>query len=237
MASVNVTPIVALDVNSLGAALSLVERLGDAARFYKVGSELFTHAGPEVVRALRARDCDVFLDLKFHDIPHTVASAVTAVVDMGVALTTVHAAGGTAMLKAAVEAAKGTCGILAVSVLTSLDADAVKTAWGRGDTLDVEIEVLRLAQLAAQARVSGLVCSGREARRIRQEFGDVLTLVVPGIRFADGQLHDQARVVTPADAARAGADYLVIGRAVTGASDPVAAMRRLKSELDSALNE
>lgn len=237
MAGVNVTPIVALDVNSLGAALSLVERLGDAASYYKVGSELFTHAGPEAVRTLRGRGCEVFLDLKFHDIPNTVASAVAAAVDMGAAMTTVHASGGTAMLQAAVEAAKGTCRVLAVSVLTSLGAEAVKVAWGRDDTVDVEGEVVRLARMAADVGVGGLVCSGREAARVRREVGPGLKLVVPGIRFADGSAHDQARVMTPAAAAKAGADYLVIGRAVTGAADPIAAMRRLKSELDSALNE
>ncbi len=236
MAGVSVTPIVALDVSSLGAALSLVERLGDSARFYKVGSELFTRAGPDIVAQLRGRQRDVFLDLKFHDIPNTVANAVSAAADMGVALTTVHAAGGAAMLRAAAEAASPACLVLAVSVLTSLDAAAVAVVWGRRD-LDVEQEVLRLARTAADAGIRGLVCSGSEAVRVRSELGGAMKLVVPGIRFADGSTQDQARVVTPAAAARAGADYVVIGRAVTAAEDPVAAMLRIKTELQSALNE
>ena len=236
MAGVSVTPIVALDVSSLGAALSLVERLGDAARFYKVGSELFTRTGPEVVAQLRARDCDVFLDLKFHDIPNTVARAVSAAADMGARLTTVHASGGAAMLRAAAEAASPNCLVVAVSVLTSLDAADVAGVWGRVG-LDLEHEVLRLARSAVDAGIRGLVCSGNEAARVRAELGDAMRLVVPGIRFADGGAQDQSRVVTPAAAARAGADYVVIGRSVTAAQDPVAAMLRVNAELQSALNE
>lgn len=233
----SVTPIVALDVKSLGAALSLVERLDKSASFYKVGGELFTRAGPEIVSALRARHCQVFLDLKLHDIPNTVASAVAAAADMGVAMTTVHASGGIAMMRAAVEAATPECRIVAVSVLTSLDATALAASWGRASGVDLETEVLRLARLALDAGVGGLVCSGHEAAAIRKELGDQLTLVVPGIRFAEGASHDQARVVTPAEAVRAGADYVVIGRAVTGATDPAEAMSRLSAELRSALNE
>lgn len=233
----NVTPIVALDVKSLGAALSLVERLDQAARYYKVGSELFTRAGPEIVSAIRARQCDVFLDLKFHDIPNTVASAVAAAADMGVAMTTVHASGGMAMLRAAVEAASPECRVVAVSVLTSLDATAVAASWGRSSKVDVQDEVLRLARLAVDAGVGGFVCSGHEAAAVRKELGRQLLLVVPGIRFSEGASHDQARVVTPADAVRAGADYVVVGRAVTAAADPVEAMKRLSAELNSALKE
>lgn len=227
----SVTPIIALDVKSLGEALSLVERLDRSARFYKVGSELFTRAGPDIVSAIRARHCDVFLDLKFHDIPNTVASAVAAAADMGVAMTTVHASGGMAMLRAAVEAATPECRIFAVSVLTSLDATAVAASWGRMTKVDVQEEVLRLARLAVDAGVGGFVCSGQEAAAVRQELGKQLALVVPGIRFSEGASHDQARVVCPADAARAGADYVVVGRAVTAAADPVEAMKRLCAEL------
>jgi orotidine-5'-phosphate decarboxylase len=237
VAGVNVTPIVALDVKSLGAALSLVERLDQAARYYKVGSELFTRAGPEIVSAIRARQCDVFLDLKFHDIPNTVASAVAAAADMGVAMTTVHASGGMAMLRAAVEAASPECRVVAVSVLTSLDATAVAASWGRSSKVDVQEEVLRLARLAVDAGVGGFVCSGHEAAAVRTELRSQLLLVVPGIRFSEGASHDQARVVTPADAVRAGADYVVVGRAVTAAADPVEAMKRLSAELNSALKE
>ncbi len=237
MARVSVTAIVALDVNSVGAALSLVERLGPAARFYKVGSELFTTAGPKVVSALRARGCDVFLDLKFHDIPTTVSGAVQAAADLGVAMTTVHATGGALMLEAAVKAAGSSCLVLAVSVLTSLDARTVASVWGRDSGTDVLDEVVRLARLATGAGVRGLVCSGREAARVRNDFGRRFSLVIPGIRFAQEGSQDQARVVTPGEAARAGADYVVVGRAVTAAVDPVAAMARLNSELNSGLNE
>jgi orotidine-5'-phosphate decarboxylase len=236
MAGVTVTPIVALDVNSLGAALALLERLGPAARFYKVGSELFTATGPEIVSALRARGCDVFLDLKFHDIPTTVARAVDAAVALGVAMTTVHASGGPAMLEAAAQAAGPNCLVLAVSVLTSLDGAAVSSVWGREKEVSVEDEVVRLARLAAEAGVGGLVCSGREAARVRQELGTRVSLVVPGIRFADDAADDQARVVTPGVAVQAGADFVVVGRPVTAAADPAAAMARLNAELKSALN-
>jgi orotidine-5'-phosphate decarboxylase len=161
-----------------------------------------------------------------------VASAVAAAADMGVAMTTVHASGGMAMLRAAVEAATPECRIVAVSVLTSLDATAVAASWGRSTKVDVEEEVLRLARLAVDAGVGGFVCSGQEAAAVRKELGKQLAIVVPGIRFSEGASHDQARVVTPADAARAGADYVVVGRAVTAAVDPVEAMKRLNAELN-----
>lgn len=233
----SVTPIVALDFKSLGEAISLVERLGSSARFYKVGSELFTVVGPKIVASLRARDCEVFLDLKFHDIPNTVAAAVREAADLGAAMTTVHATGGEAMLRAAAEAAGDRCRVLAVTVLTSLDAAGVAGAWGRTDPLDVESEVVRLARSAAKAGVGGFVCSGKESVRIRKDLGKGVVIVVPGIRFSDGAAHDQARVVTPAAAAQAGADYVVVGRAVSAASDPAAAMARLNSELTLALKE
>ena len=245
MVGVSVTPIIALDVNSLGAALTLVERLGASARFYKVGSELFTAVGPKIVASLRARGLDVFLDLKFHDIPSTVAGAVRAATDLGVALTTVHASGGEAMLRAAVEAAGDRCRVVAVTVLTSLDGATVVDVFGRsgerneerGKGVKIEAEVARLATYAHRAGIEGFVCSGKEAARLRASLGPSCTLVVPGIRFSDGPAHDQARTVTPTMAAQAGADYIVVGRAVTAATDPIAAMTRLSSELQLALKE
>ena len=248
MVGVSVTPIIALDVNSLGAALTLVERLGASARFYKVGSELFTAVGPKIVASLRARGLDVFLDLKFHDIPSTVAGAVRAATELGVALTTVHASGGEAMLRAAVEAAGDRCRVLAVTVLTSLDSATVADVLGRsgergtrseerGKGVKIEAEVARLATYAHRAGIEGFVCSGKEAARLRASLGPSCTLVVPGIRFSDGPAHDQARTVTPTMAAQAGADYIVVGRAVTAATDPIAAMTRLSSELQLALKE
>ena len=224
------TPIVALDVPVAADALALVRRLGDGCRFYKIGSELFTREGPSIVRELRAEGCDVFLDLKFHDIPNTVREAARAAASLGVRLLTVHASGGSEMLRAAVEGAGPGCGVLGVTVLTSLDSAALGSAWGREEVL-VDHEVLRLAGLAAAAGAHGIVCSGREAAQVHAAFGAELALLVPGIRLAGGEAHDQARTSTPAAAAAAGARYLILGRAVTGASDPVGAMRRVNEEL------
>jgi orotidine-5'-phosphate decarboxylase len=237
MANLTVTPIVALDVGSSTEALALVERLGGACRYYKVGSELFTAAGPEFVGVLRGRGCEVFLDLKFHDIPNTVAGAVRSAAAAGASLVTVHASGGPAMLRAAAVAAESTpsCRVLGVTVLTSLDVAALGEAWGRESAVSVEAEVLRLAGFCADAGLHGIVCSGQEARPVRERFDDRLALLVPGIRFADGATHDQSRVVTPVAAAAAGARYLVLGRAVTGAADPAAAMARVHTELGGAV--
>jgi orotidine-5'-phosphate decarboxylase len=217
-------PIIALDVPTAQDALDLVDYFGSQCRFYKVGNELFTVAGPAIVREIRARDCDVFLDLKFHDIPNTVAGGVRNAAALGARLVTVHAAGGAAMLDAAVEAAGDWCGVLAVTVLTSLDASAVASAWGRTDQLDVEIEVMRLAQLAAGVGAHGIVCSGREASRVRAQFGDGLAVLVPGVRATSVATDDQSRVVTPSEVAAAGARYAVIGRMVTAAADRHASM-------------
>lgn len=223
-------PIVALDVRTAADALALVARLGESCRFYKIGSELFTREGPAVVRTVRERGCDVFLDLKFHDIPNTVREAARAAGSLGVRLLTVHASGGAAMLRAAVEGAGPGCGVLGVTVLTSLDSAALGAAWGKDDVL-VDQEVLRLAGLAAAAGAHGIVCSGREAAAVHAAFGDQLALLIPGIRLAGGEAHDQARTATPAAAARAGARYLILGRAVTAAPDPVAAMAQVNEEL------
>jgi orotidine-5'-phosphate decarboxylase len=229
-------PIVALDVPSAADALALARSLGDRCRFYKVGSELFTAAGPVIVRELReGHGADVFLDLKFHDIPNTVAGAVRSAARLGARLLTVHASGGLPMLeaaqRAAVEEAGTTCGVLGVTALTSLDRDVLARAWGRTDRLEMEQEVLRLAGLAAEAGLHGIVCSGAELSAVRARFGDRLAPLVPGIRLAGGAAHDQSRVVTPGAAQAAGARYLVIGRAVTAADDPPAAMARVLAEL------
>lgn len=232
------TPIVALDVADLAAARRIVGVLGDACGFYKVGSELFTAAGPEAVRALRVEGKRVFLDLKFHDIPNTVRAACAGAARLGASLVTVHAAGGERMLRAAVAgAAEGgdagadaRCGVLAVTVLTSLSAAEVAEATGRPD-LGVSDEVSRLAGAARGAGVHGVVCSGHEAARLRAEHGAGLALLVPGIRLAGGASHDQSRVMTPRDAVAAGATYLVLGRAVTGAADPVRAMREVIEQI------
>lgn len=223
-------PIVALDFPDSQRALTLVQTLDEKCRFYKVGNELFTAAGPEVIQWLRDTGCDVFLDLKFHDIPNTVAGAVRRVAEMGVRLTTVHASGGSKMMSAAVEAAGSSCGVLAVTVLTSLDDRLLGEAWGK-DRVDVEDEVLRLAELARSAGVHGIVCSGQEAAAVHSRHGSALKLLVPGIRLPGDSPGDQARVMTPSEAAGAGASYLVIGRSVTTAPDPRVAMQAVLDSL------
>lgn len=225
-------PIVALDVPTTEPALSIVDALGNSCRFYKIGSELFTARGPQVVREVRGRGADVFLDLKFHDIPNTVAGAVRNAASLGVKLLTVHAAGGAAMLRAAVTAVnQEQCRVLAVTLLTSLDDAEVASVWGRASGLHIASEVERLAQLAHEAGVGGVVCSGREARSVKERFGSSLAVLVPGIRLSGGATHDQSRTSTPAEAAATGADYVVVGRAVTAAADPAKAMREISAEL------
>ncbi len=230
MARLTTTPIVALDYPSGAEALRLVSSLGERCRFYKIGSELFTAAGPEIVQRVREAGADVFLDLKLHDIPNTVRGAARVAADLGVRLLTVHAGGGLEMLRAAVEGGVGV-GILAVTVLTSFDDASLADATGRPG-ITARDEVVRLAGIAATAGVHGVVCAGSDAPAVRAQFGDRLTLLVPGIRMTGGAVHDQRRVVTPADAAAAGATYIVLGRAVSGAADPAAAMTAVVAELE-----
>jgi len=228
---VTAIPIVALDFPDPERAMTLVQTLDEKCRFYKVGSELFTASGADTVQWLRDTGCDVFLDLKFHDIPNTVAGAMRRVAEMGVRLATVHASGGSKMLDAAVEAAGSTCGVLAVTVLTSLDDAMLGEAWGR-ERVDVENEVLRLAELARSSGVHGIVCSGQEADAVRRRHGDALKLLVPGIRLPGDPAGDQARTMTPEGAVEAGANYIVLGRAVTAAPDPRAAMSAVTERLE-----
>lgn len=226
----DVTPIVALDVSNEKDALSLVDSLGSQCRFYKIGSELFAAEGPSIVKAVQRRGADVFLDLKFHDIPNTVRGAVRSAAALGARLVTVHAAGGRAMLEAAVDGGGTACNILAVTVLTSLDADSLGAAWGR-TIPNVQDEVLRLAGLAKDTGTHGVVCSGLEAAAVRSRYGSTLATLVPGVRLAGEAVQDQARVVTPRQAAEAGARYIVLGRAVTAAKSPRDAMSEVLSDL------
>ena len=226
-------PIVALDFPDAERAMTLVQTLDEKCRFYKVGNELFTASGADIVQWLRDTGCDVFLDLKFHDIPNTVAGAVRNVAAMGVRLTTVHASGGLKMMQAAVEAAGSECGVLAVTVLTSLDDAQLGEAWGR-DRVDVENEVLRLAELARSAGAHGIVCSGQEAEAVHSRHGSALKLLVPGIRLPEDAPGDQARVVTPESASAAGASYIVLGRAVTAGPDPRSVMARINQSMGTA---
>jgi orotidine-5'-phosphate decarboxylase len=230
LAVLRAVPIVALDFPDADTALDMVSRLGNSCRFYKVGSELFTAAGPAVVERIRDEGCDVFLDLKLHDIPNTVAGAMRRISSLGVRLATVHASGGRAMLEAAVEAAGPACGVLAVTVLTSLDEASLTEIAGTKD-YNVGDAVLRLAGLAASTGARGVVCSGSEARSVRTKFGEKLNILVPGIRLAGDSPSDQARVVTPDAAARAGANYVVLGRSVTAAADPRTAMETVTTQL------
>lgn len=225
-------PILALDVAGAEDALALAERV-PRADFVKVGLQLYTAAGPPIVRELRARGRRVFLDLKLHDIPNTVAGAVASAAALDAELLTVHAVGGEAMLRAATRAAaeeSDTLSLLAVTVLTSLSARELERAWDR-EAVDLESEVVRLARSARDSGIPGVVASVQEARAIRSRLGGGLRILTPGIRLAGDSAGDQARVATPAEAARQGADYLVLGRTVTAAADPVAAYDRVLDEL------
>ena len=225
-------PIVALDFPDAERALTLVQTLDERCRFYKVGSELFTASGADTIQWLRDTGCDVFLDLKFHDIPNTVAGAMRNVAAMGVRLATVHASGGLKMMQAAVDAAGPNCGVLAVTILTSLNDAQLGEAWGR-DRVDVENEVLRLAELARSAGCHGIVCSGQEADAVRSRHGNALKLLVPGIRLKGDSAGDQSRIVTPSEAVAAGATYIVVGRSVTGAPNPREAMAAVNREVQA----
>lgn len=225
--------IVALDAPSRSEALELVSLLGEDAESYKVGLELFSRAGPEVVRELAGRGKGIFLDLKLHDIPNTVAGAVRAAADLEVDMLTVHSTGGRAMLEAAVEASRDRVRLLGVTVLTSFAAADVEETWGRSLN-SVREEVIRLAGLARDAGLHGVVASPLEAEPLRRRFGPDFLLATPGIRLAGDEAHDQSRVTTPGDATRAGADVLVVGRTVTGASDPREALRRVRAEVADA---
>jgi orotidine-5'-phosphate decarboxylase len=225
------TPILALDVPDAAAAFALLERVGPDADFVKVGLQLFTAEGPSVVRALHERGCRVFLDLKLHDIPNTVAHAVRSAAGLGVELLTVHASGGAAMMRAARAAAgEGGPALLAVTVLTSLSAEETAEAWGR-DAVSAEAEVERLARLAHACGMDGVVASVHELAAIRGALPRDFRVLTPGIRLAGDDAGDQSRIATPAEAVRLGADYLVIGRSVTAAPDPAAAMRAVLTEL------
>jgi orotidine-5'-phosphate decarboxylase len=227
--------IIAVDVANGDKARALVQALGETVTFYKVGKELFTAEGPGFVRELVASGKRVFLDLKFHDIPNTVAGAVRTAASLGVSFLSVHASGGSKMLEAAAEAAAQSTTkpiVLAVTVLTSLSSADLDEIGACGD---VESQVLRLAQLAINAGCGGIVASAQEATRLRQTLGTGFTLVTPGIRPAGGIAGDQARVVTPEDAIRAGANYLVVGRPITASDDPQAAARAITQQIECNL--
>ncbi len=219
--------IVALDVSSAAEAQKMVQTIGNAVTTFKVGKQLFTAEGPQVVRDLVASGRKVFLDLKFHDIPNTVAGAVQSAAALGVSMLTVHASGGAKMLKAAVDASAASESkpmILAVTVLTSLDTEDLQEVGVSGT---VQSQVLRLANLAVQQGCGGVVASAQEARELRRELGTGFAIVCPGVRLAGGDAGDQARVVTPEEAFSAGATYIVVGRPITAAADPAKVTRQI----------
>ena len=227
--------VVALDYASAEPALALARRLDPLQCRLKVGKELFTAAGPELVRTLAGMGFGVFLDLKFHDIPNTVASACRAAAGLGVWMVNVHASGGTTMLRAAREAVDTAAPdparrplLIAVTVLTSMSREDLA---GIGLDLEPREQALRLAQLAAACGIDGVVCSAQEAAAIKAACGSHFRCVTPGIRPAGSAAGDQARIMTPAAAIAAGADDLVIGRPITGAEDPAAALAAIAREI------
>lgn len=224
---------VALDFPSAREALELVERLDGSCQWFKVGMELYYAEGNGFIEALRKRGYDVFLDLKMHDIPNTVAGAVRSVSSAGVSLLTVHAGGGAAMMAAAAEAAAvpGAPRLLAVTVLTSMDVEQLK---GIGVADAPAEQVLRLARLAKGAGINGMVCSPEEVGILRREIGREVMLVIPGIRPAGSELGDQKRVATAGEAIARGASMLVVGRPITRAADPAVAARRILEEIAAA---
>jgi orotidine-5'-phosphate decarboxylase len=230
--------IVALDVPAATQALALVKQLSAHVGAFKVGSELFTVAGPDLVREIRRLGAAVFLDLKFHDIPNTVAKAVAAAVQLDVQMLTVHTSGGMEMLRAAERSARETAEklrqnpplILGVTVLTSLDSNELNEI---GFTANAARQVERLATLAAKAQIGGLVCSPLEVVALRQMLPSQMKLVTPGIRGPSDPAGDQKRTLSPAEAIQAGADWLVIGRPIYTAPEPAAAARAIQASLDA----
>jgi len=224
---------VALDLPSEQEALKLVDRLGDTCQWFKVGMELYYAAGNSIVQQLRDRGFNVFLDLKLHDIPNTVAGAVRSVAQAGASLLTIHAGGGAAMMSAAAEAASapGSPRLLAVTVLTSMDANELT---GIGITASPAEQVLRLAKLAQASGIDGMVCSAEEVATLRKETGPNTLLVIPGIRPTGSAVEDQKRIATPAQAITHGASMLVVGRPITRAADPAVAAQAILEEIEQA---
>lgn len=235
--------IVALDFSDAASALALVARLEPALCRLKVGKELFTVAGPDLVRALVGRGFEVFLDLKFHDIPNTVAAACRAAAGLGVWMLNVHASGGRRMMTAAQQALAGLPPsersgsvparplLIAVTVLTSMSAEDLGEVGISDAPAD---QVLRLARLAQQCKLDGVVCSAQEAAMLRADVGADFRLVTPGIRPPGFEAGDQRRVMTPTEALRAGATDLVIGRPITAATDPLATLKQIQFDMQNA---
>ncbi|SFQ74790.1 orotidine-5'-phosphate decarboxylase [Halopseudomonas formosensis] len=227
------TPIiVALDFPDAATAVAMADRLNPTHCRVKVGKELFTAAGPQVVEALQNKGFEVFLDLKFHDIPNTTAGAVRSAAELGVWMVNVHASGGRRMMEACREVLDKRTGqrplLTAVTVLTSLEQEDLQEV---GIDIEPMVQVQRLARLTQECGLDGVVCSAREAKALRNTLGDDLQLVTPGIRPADASADDQKRIVTPAQAIENGSTYLVIGRPITSAADPAQALDAILQSL------
>jgi orotidine-5'-phosphate decarboxylase len=223
--------IVALDVATAEEAVALVTKLRSQISHFKVGLQLYTAAGPGVVREIIKLGAKVFLDLKLHDIPNTVAGAVAAANNLGVDMLTIHLSGAESMIRAAIEAADRHLKIVGVTVLTSQTDESLKQT-GVGDPMDQQ--VVRLARLAMKCGVEALVASPREAAILRAEFADRVKIITPGIRPSGAATGDQKRITSPRDAIAAGADYLVIGRPIVADPDPRAALQKILDDLDAA---
>lgn len=223
--------IVALDFPQQVSAMVLVDQLDPRLCRLKVGKELFTAAGPSFVKLLVAKGFDVFLDLKFHDIPNTVAKAVIAVADLGVWMTNVHASGGSPMMRAAKQALierRSDMLLIGVTVLTSMeDEDLAEVSVERS----VDDQVLHLATLAKEANLDGVVCSAQEARLLKSSFGGAFNLVTPGVRLAGAGADDQRRVTTPVEAVSLGSDYLVVGRPITQSPNPLVTLKEINASV------
>ncbi|WP_126455420.1 orotidine-5'-phosphate decarboxylase [Sulfuriflexus mobilis] len=233
MSNSNSPIIVALDFPEKAAALGLVEQLDPSRCRLKVGKEMFTRLGPDFVETLAGKGFDVFLDLKFHDIPNTVAAACSAACDLGVWMMNVHASGGRRMMEAAREAIEKSSQsplLIAVTILTSLSDEDIKEVGYMGTA---EENVMRLARLASHSGMDGVVCSPKEVTALRESLGKDFALVTPGIRPAGSATDDQRRTLTPAEAMAAGSSYLVIGRPITQADKPMGVLLTIESEIAS----
>jgi orotidine-5'-phosphate decarboxylase len=225
--------IIAVDAPNAAAARELVKPLASQGCLFKIGLQLFTAEGPSIVSKLQSTGARIFLDLKFHDIPNTAREAVHSAVRLGVDMTTIHLCGGPQMVSESVAAAKESKTlVLGVSVLTSMDDEALRAV---GVPRIAEEQVLQLADMGLQCGLRGIVASPREIRPLREKFGSSLVIVTPGVRPAGSDAGDQKRVMTPGDAVRAGADYLVIGRPITGAPSPLESLRAIAAEMQAAL--
>ncbi|MFN7931639.1 MAG: orotidine-5'-phosphate decarboxylase [Blastocatellia bacterium] len=233
--------VVALDVETSAQALALVEQLRGQIGMFKIGKQLFTAAGPDIVRQIVGQGEKVFLDLKYHDIPNTVASAGVEAARLGVSIFNVHALGGSAMMRATVDAINAAAErenipqplILAVTILTSHDQDSLHEI---GLERSIQEQVIRLAELADKSGINGVVASPLEIAPLRAAIANPnFVILTPGVRPAGAALNDQKRVMTPSEAVQAGADYLVIGRPITGAENPAAAAQKIREEIEQAV--